>query len=207
MKWNKHGILQAVQHRLQHVSDVAAVIHYWHSTNFEARNLLGGLPGGLDYEHLLRIQMKFADVLALRYCGYSLRFYDNGRLDTDTVHTLSSFVTHLCGHGADCTYDPIVFICLWEHRFPSDTVLARLHGMLSRWSRQNLLLLYQLLPETQDQGKLLPPCDNLIVALAQLSDNMAPVSLSAENIKSHVLPYVQRVVSEHLLWLRNRLQN
>ena len=169
---SKHTLLQTLRQQVQHINDIAALMHYWSSCIFHSWSIpvsalglrdrtiqtslgeekrLCGLEIPWDscegwYSNRLRqISEALNHAFLLGYDGF-VDFFEH---EHDPRNKWKEFIGF--GHGdvfysLQC-YDVLAFVCVLYRlqQLPAEAVLARFHGMVSRLCRRDLLLLSSIL--------------------------------------------------------------
>ena len=154
---SKHSLLGTLHGQIQHINDVAALMFDWTASshfdwNFELSDL------GLSYQDFLMdvlrcsmggLKAAIEQAFVLGWDGY-VNFY---RKKDDTSNKWQDFLAFINSPNVrDVQYslefhDQLAFMCVLYRlqQLPPQAVLARMHGILSRCCRWELLLLSQLL--------------------------------------------------------------
>lgn len=192
---SKHSLLRFLRKQIQHINDVAALMYYWTECNLgnwdSQLNALGlSAPYYDSWAAGCGVRCRLSNLKAAIYEAFLLGwdgFVDFHHDKDDAANKWREFKVF---SSDDVQQDlmknknELVFLCVLYQlqQLPADVVLARLHSMLSRCCRCDLLVLSEVLEqEVQSQIALNEydaewveePESEIVMAFAQIEPTVA----------------------------------
>ena len=195
-RYSKHNVLKTVHHQIQHINDIATLMYRWSASarlNWEDELIELELDPRRNHqnynsESMHRLSAEIMCAFSLGHASpYKNKYVDNAWKEfvsgDPAVHYLLEF------------NDEWAFICtLYQlQQLPSQAVLARFHGILTRCSTCDLLLLSECLRTYRDHHRRVPATD-IISAFAQNESRVkAAVASLTEAQRCTIMLCVERM--------------
>ena len=195
---SKHCLLRSLHNQIQHINDVAALIYFW--TECDLRKWETQLCAlGLSAHHYDAwasglgchgVRCRLSSLEAAIYKAFLLGWdgfvdFDGDRHDAaNKWREFKVFSSNEVRQDLMKNKNELVFLCVLYQlqQLPAQVVLARLHGMLSRCCRCDLLLLSQVLEQEvksqtalndYDADWVEEPESDVVMAFAQIKPTVA----------------------------------